>query len=103
MAEMKMKQFDAKWKAQKFIEENGTGYYEGPFIDENMNTNYLVFWNEQKDTNTVWDIEFEDGCTQIVRVSGEDVTLERCIEILKYRCQDINKIVCMKAREEKVL
>lgn len=47
MEEMKVKEFSAKWKAQKFIEEMGKGIWEGPFMDENMNVKYFVFWKEE--------------------------------------------------------
>lgn len=101
MAEMKMKEFKRKWEAQKFIEEQGTGYYEGPFLNDKMESTYLVFWNE-KSTNTVWDVEFNDRSQTTIRISGVDVTLEKCIEILKYRGNVIEDIVSMRAREEKI-
>ena len=47
MEEMRVKEFNAKWKAQKFIEENGKGFLEGPFMDDNMKVKYFVFWKEE--------------------------------------------------------
>lgn len=101
MAEMKSKVFKRKWEAQKFIEEIGKGYYEGPFYDERMNPIYYVFWSEN-DTQTMWDVKFSDGSLTRVRVEGKNVTLTRCIEILRNRGMDIDDIVSLQAKEEPI-
>lgn len=101
MAEMKSKVFKRRWEAQKYIEEMGKGYYEGPFYDENMDVSYIVFWSEN-DTQTMWNVEFADGSMTIVRVDGKDVKLTRCIEILANRGMPVDDIVRLEAKEEPI-